>query len=183
MILGSGCVCGSCVRASRGKGLGWHCRIRHAGPASKSVAAGAGKVHRALAGASIQSQLHRTRRLSAPTSESDCTARLGRGTIRLDVCDRFVIENSMVVDRRSFADPQPVLFAILRHPASWPMVVRADQTASPGMTPSWRPRSGPAAEDAHLSLFCAHEADAVMTQWPLRTAEIRTHLPICFVTA
>lgn len=40
MILGSGCVCGSCVR---GKGLGWHCRIRHAGPASKAWQRAPGK--------------------------------------------------------------------------------------------------------------------------------------------
>ena len=57
--------------------------------------------------------------------ESGCTASLGRSTVRYDVCDRFVIEDGMLVDRRSFADPQPVLSAVLRRPSSWPLAVRA----------------------------------------------------------
>jgi limonene-1,2-epoxide hydrolase len=57
--------------------------------------------------------------------ESGCSARLGRKIIQFDVCDRFVIEHGLLVDRRSFADPRPALLAILRRPASWPMAVRA----------------------------------------------------------
>jgi limonene-1,2-epoxide hydrolase len=57
--------------------------------------------------------------------ESECTGSLGRTTVRFDVCDRFVIDNGMLADRRAFSDPQPILLAILRRPAAWPRAIRA----------------------------------------------------------
>jgi hypothetical protein len=49
--------------------------------------------------------------------ESGFTAALGRKIVRFDVCDRFIIRNDKVTDRRSFSDPQPVLLAVLGRPA------------------------------------------------------------------
>ncbi len=63
--------------------------------------------------------------------ESECTGSLGRTTVRFDVCDRFVIENGMVADRRAFSDPQPILLAVLRRPASWPRAIRIRTAGHP----------------------------------------------------
>jgi limonene-1,2-epoxide hydrolase len=57
--------------------------------------------------------------------ESDCTATLGTKPISFGVCDRFVIQDAKVFDRRSYSDPQPVLRAVLRRPSSWTRAVRS----------------------------------------------------------
>ena len=57
--------------------------------------------------------------------ESECTGSIGQKPFRFSVCDRFVIENGQIVDRRSFSDPAPTLFAVLRRPTSWHRVVRS----------------------------------------------------------
>jgi limonene-1,2-epoxide hydrolase len=56
--------------------------------------------------------------------ESLCTGTLGRKPIRFDVCDRFRISGGLLVERRSFSDPLPVLLATLRRPTSWPRILR-----------------------------------------------------------
>lgn len=66
--------------------------------------------------------------------ESGCAATLGRTTVRFDVCDRFVIRNGKVVERRSFSDSLPVLLAVLARPASWPRAIRARTSRKPDQT-------------------------------------------------
>jgi hypothetical protein len=41
------------------------------------------------------------------------------------VCDRFVFEQGFIVFRRSFFDPASVARIVLRHPASWPRLIRS----------------------------------------------------------
>jgi hypothetical protein len=65
------------------------------------------------------------------SSESECTGSLGRTTVRFDVCDRFIIDNGMLADRRAFSDPQPILLAIFRRPAAWPRAIRARTARQP----------------------------------------------------
>jgi limonene-1,2-epoxide hydrolase len=57
--------------------------------------------------------------------ESDCKAMLGTKPISFSVCDRFVIEDGKLFDRRSYSDPGPVLRAVLRRPSSWTRAVRS----------------------------------------------------------
>jgi hypothetical protein len=57
--------------------------------------------------------------------ESDCTATLGTKPISFSVCDRFVIEDGKLFERRSYSDPGPVLRAVLRRPSSWTRAVRS----------------------------------------------------------
>jgi len=57
--------------------------------------------------------------------ESTCTATLGRKPFRFSVCDRFVIEDGQILERRSFSDPTSAVFAVLRRPTSWPRVIRS----------------------------------------------------------
>src|SRR5262249_29431806 len=56
--------------------------------------------------------------------ESLFTGTLGRKPVRFDACDRFRISGGLVIERRSFADPLPVLLATLRRPTSWPRTFR-----------------------------------------------------------
>jgi hypothetical protein len=57
--------------------------------------------------------------------ESDCTATLRTKPIWFSVCDRFVIQEGKMFDRRSYSDPGPVLLAILSQPSSWVRAVRS----------------------------------------------------------
>jgi hypothetical protein len=57
--------------------------------------------------------------------ESDAAAAFGRGPIQFAVCDRFVLRDGLIVDRRSYSDPSPFLYAALRRPTSWPRLVRS----------------------------------------------------------
>jgi limonene-1,2-epoxide hydrolase len=57
--------------------------------------------------------------------ESDCKATLGTKPISFSVCDRFVIQDAKVFDRRSYSDPGPVLRAVLGRPRSWTRAVRS----------------------------------------------------------
>jgi len=57
--------------------------------------------------------------------ESDCKATLGTKPISFSVCDRFVIRDGKLFDRRSYSDPGPVLRAVLRRPNSWTRAVRS----------------------------------------------------------
>jgi limonene-1,2-epoxide hydrolase len=57
--------------------------------------------------------------------ESDCTATLGINPISFGVCDRFVIQDDKVFERRSYSDPGPVLRAVLGRPSSWIRAVRS----------------------------------------------------------
>jgi limonene-1,2-epoxide hydrolase len=57
--------------------------------------------------------------------ESACTTRLGRKIFYFDVCDRFTIEDGLVIQRRSYFDPVPLLLATLRSPTAWPRVARS----------------------------------------------------------
>jgi limonene-1,2-epoxide hydrolase len=57
--------------------------------------------------------------------ESAVTTRLGRKTLHADVCDRFTIEDGLVIQRHSYFDPTPLLFATVRSPTAWPRVARS----------------------------------------------------------
>jgi SnoaL-like domain len=56
--------------------------------------------------------------------ESRFTGTLGRKPIGFAACDRFRISEGLVIERRSFSDPLPVLVATLRRPTSWPRTFR-----------------------------------------------------------
>jgi limonene-1,2-epoxide hydrolase len=60
----------------------------------------------------------------AAVIESACMTRLGGRTIHFDVCDRFTIDDGLIIQRRSYSDPSPVLLAMLRSPAAWPRATR-----------------------------------------------------------
>lgn len=66
--------------------------------------------------------------------ESGCTATLGRAAVRFGVCDRFLIRDGKVAERRAFSDPLPVLLAVLAHPANWPRVIRARASRMPAQS-------------------------------------------------
>jgi limonene-1,2-epoxide hydrolase len=57
--------------------------------------------------------------------ESACMTRFGGRTIHLDVCDCFTIDDGLIIQRRSYSDPSPVLLAMLRSPAGWPRAARS----------------------------------------------------------
>ena len=57
--------------------------------------------------------------------ESDCIGRLGHKPFQFSVCDRFVIEDGEIVDRRSFSDRTSAIFVVLRRPTSWPHIIRS----------------------------------------------------------
>ena len=57
--------------------------------------------------------------------ESVCTGTLCDKAISFSVCDRFVIRDRKLFDRRSYSDPRPVLGAILRRPSTWTRAVRS----------------------------------------------------------
>jgi limonene-1,2-epoxide hydrolase len=57
--------------------------------------------------------------------ESTCATTIGRQTIRFPVCDRFVIRDGKIQDRRSYSDPIPTMVAIARSPRTWPRAIRS----------------------------------------------------------
>jgi limonene-1,2-epoxide hydrolase len=57
--------------------------------------------------------------------ESDCTIALRRRALRFPACDRFVIRDGKLAERRVYTDPSPVLLAIARDPARWPRALRS----------------------------------------------------------
>jgi limonene-1,2-epoxide hydrolase len=57
--------------------------------------------------------------------ESDCTGTLGAKPIRFFVCDRFVIEEGTLFERRSYSDPVPMFRGVLSRPSSWIRAVRS----------------------------------------------------------
>jgi limonene-1,2-epoxide hydrolase len=57
--------------------------------------------------------------------ESECRATLGGAMIAFSVCDRFVIRGGLIIERRSFSDPTPVLLAALGRPTGWVRLVRS----------------------------------------------------------
>ncbi len=68
---------------------------------------------------------HRSVAVDVVFIESRCAATLGRRTVTFDVCDRFVVTDGQIVERRSFSDPLGVIAATLRTPSSWPRAMRA----------------------------------------------------------
>lgn len=56
--------------------------------------------------------------------ESRCTATLGRRAHAFVVCDRFVIRDGQISERRSHSDPLPTTLKALRTPTAWPRLVR-----------------------------------------------------------
>ena len=50
--------------------------------------------------------------------ESECGGTFGQRTFHFTVCDRFVIEEGIIISRCSFFSPTSVAFVLLRHPAS-----------------------------------------------------------------
>jgi limonene-1,2-epoxide hydrolase len=57
--------------------------------------------------------------------ESECAATLGRKAVAFEVCDRFVIRDGLLVHRRSYNDPTPLMPTLLAQPALWPRAVRS----------------------------------------------------------
>jgi hypothetical protein len=57
--------------------------------------------------------------------ESECIGTIGYKPLQFSVCDRFVIEDGSIIDRRSYSNPASAAFVILRRPTSWPRVIRS----------------------------------------------------------
>jgi len=57
--------------------------------------------------------------------ESECTSELVRKVVHFSVCDRFVINDGRMLERRSYSDPMPVLLAVLGHPTMWRGALRS----------------------------------------------------------
>jgi ketosteroid isomerase-like protein len=50
---------------------------------------------------------------------------LGGRPVAWRVCDRATLRDGLVVERRSYFDPTPLLWAILTRPRAWPALARA----------------------------------------------------------
>ena len=57
--------------------------------------------------------------------ESECTSDIGRKVVHFSVCDRFVISDGRMLERRSYSDPMPVVLAVLGHPTLWRGALRS----------------------------------------------------------
>lgn len=62
--------------------------------------------------------------------ESDCTATLGGQMLAFAACDRFLIEDGFILDRRSHSDPTPLILAALRSPSKWGHLLRSREPYS-----------------------------------------------------
>jgi limonene-1,2-epoxide hydrolase len=57
--------------------------------------------------------------------ESDCATTVGRRVVRFPVCDRFIIRDGKIQERRSFSDPIPTMAALARTPQAWARAIRS----------------------------------------------------------
>jgi limonene-1,2-epoxide hydrolase len=57
--------------------------------------------------------------------ESVGAATAGRRTVQFEVCDRFVIRDGKITQRRSYTDPTSTIFALGRSPSSWPRIIKS----------------------------------------------------------
>jgi limonene-1,2-epoxide hydrolase len=57
--------------------------------------------------------------------ESTCATTIGRRTIQFAVCDRFVIRDGEIRQRRSHSDPIPTMVALALSPQAWARVIRS----------------------------------------------------------
>lgn len=51
--------------------------------------------------------------------ESTCRGSLGGKPIEFSVCDRFVLSDGLIVDRRAYLDPSSIMRALFTRPRSW----------------------------------------------------------------
>jgi limonene-1,2-epoxide hydrolase len=57
--------------------------------------------------------------------ESTCATTIGRRTVQFTVCDRFVIRDDQIQQRRSHSDPIPTMVALARSPKAWARAIRS----------------------------------------------------------
>jgi limonene-1,2-epoxide hydrolase len=57
--------------------------------------------------------------------ESICATTIGRRTVEFPVCDRFVIRDDKIWQRRSHSDPIPTMVALARSPQAWARAIRS----------------------------------------------------------
>ena len=57
--------------------------------------------------------------------ELELTGTLGRRPISWTACDRVALRDGIAVERRSYFDPTPLVFAIFRRPSAWPRFLRS----------------------------------------------------------
>jgi limonene-1,2-epoxide hydrolase len=57
--------------------------------------------------------------------ESICATVIGRRTVNFTVCDRFVIRDGLIQQRRSHSDPIPTMVAVARSPKTWSRAIRS----------------------------------------------------------
>jgi limonene-1,2-epoxide hydrolase len=57
--------------------------------------------------------------------ESSCAATIGRRNVQFTVCDRFVIRDDQIQQRRSHSDPVPTMVALARSPRAWARAIRS----------------------------------------------------------
>jgi ketosteroid isomerase-like protein len=56
--------------------------------------------------------------------EFELIGSVGRRSFRVPACDRIVVREGMVRERRAYFDPLPILAAVLLSPGSWPRAAR-----------------------------------------------------------
>jgi limonene-1,2-epoxide hydrolase len=56
---------------------------------------------------------------------STCATTIGRRVVQFDVCDRFLIRDGKIVQRRSYSDPTPTMLQLARNPTTWARVVKS----------------------------------------------------------
>jgi ketosteroid isomerase-like protein len=57
--------------------------------------------------------------------ESQCVAAVAGTRVRFVVCDRFVLADGRICERRTFFDPSPVVRVLARRPWLWPRALRS----------------------------------------------------------
>ena len=57
--------------------------------------------------------------------ESHCRAAVAGHHVRFAVCDRFVLVDARISERRSFFDPSPIVSVVARRPWLWPRALRS----------------------------------------------------------
>jgi limonene-1,2-epoxide hydrolase len=57
--------------------------------------------------------------------ESTCTTTIGRRIIQFAVCDRFIIRDGKIQQRRSHSNPISTMVALARSPQAWTRVIQS----------------------------------------------------------
>lgn len=56
---------------------------------------------------------------------STCETRVGRRTLRFEVCDRFVIRQNKIAERQSYSDPTSTFLSLASTPTAWKRMIQS----------------------------------------------------------